>query len=83
MYVTACNKASVAAAGPEVSEYSLPRVSLHGSRLELPSTTHISLNAVLDQHCTLGFGRILPRLTLPYPTRRRHARGEIRKLSIV
>ena len=49
-YVAACNKASAAtAAAAEDSEYSLPRVSFHGSRLELPVTTHIAFNAVLDQ----------------------------------
>jgi uncharacterized protein YjgD (DUF1641 family) len=49
-YVAACNKASAAtAAAAEDSEYSLPRVSFHGSRLELPATTHVALNAVLDQ----------------------------------
>ena len=47
-YAAACNKASVAAAADD-SEYLSPRVSLHGARFELPSTSYIALQAVLDQ----------------------------------
>jgi hypothetical protein len=65
-YVAACNKASVdAAEAAEDSKYSLPRVSLHGSRLELPATTHMCLMLCWINHSSQ---------TRPKGTKRRRKR---------
>ena len=49
-YIAACNKATVAAAAAaEELEYPRAVVSLHGARLDLPPSTHIVLQAALDQ----------------------------------
>ena len=45
-YAAACNKASAAA---EESDYFWSRVSLHGARFDPPKSTHVALQAVLDQ----------------------------------
>src|SRR6056300_1688242 len=46
-YTAACNKASAAGEAAEESDYSC--VSMHGSRFALPLSTHVVLQAMLDQ----------------------------------
>jgi len=46
-YTAACAKASAAGEAAEESDYS--RVSMHGSRLVLSPSTHVALQAMLDQ----------------------------------
>ena len=48
-YAAACNKASAATAAAEESDYFWSRVSLHGARFNPPKSTHVALQAVLDQ----------------------------------
>ena len=46
-YTAACNKTSAAGEAAEESDSS--RVSMHGSRFVLPPSTHVALQAMLDQ----------------------------------
>ena len=48
-YAAACNKASAASTAAEDSDYFWSRVSLHGARFDPPASTHVALQAVLDQ----------------------------------